>query len=920
MQGPRTVFADNLHQMKYRQPGEDFREAVNRWSFALKDDDAHYHVLRDVFGDMRFLPPGRAQSAIGALGRETTGYNCFVSRKIMDSFVHGEGSIMDAVKEAATTMRMGGGVGHDFSTLRPRGDAIRKLQSTSSGPTSFMRIFNEVGLATASSGHRRGAQMAVMRVDHPDINEFVTAKQPTTAQRALWKVVEELAPDHPLRPGAEAALQETLPLQGFNISVGVTDEFMEAVYAGREFELRFGDVGYRTVDAAELWEKIMRSTWDWSEPGVLFLDRINEMNNLWYCETIAATNPCVVGETLIEVAGEGPVSIAKLAKRGKDVPVFAVDPKSGETIVRMGRSPRLTGRKMRIVRVTLDDGSSLRVTNNHKFPLRDGRKVQAKDLKAGDSLFRFDAAMTKQDGMAVGLGNARRLEYHLIAEAKYGRRFKFGRRKGELNVHHLNEDHFDNDWDNIEVEETGSHSALHRIGDKNPMRFWWKSLSEKERTAYRARMSASTSGERNGMSGRRHSPETLAKIGTKTVKRFKDPAHRALHSNAVKAAMAKMTPENRARNHKVVSVEEDGTADVYNITVDEFHNYAVSTSEGRSVKGNERRSGVFVCNCGEQPLPPFGACLLGSFNLVRYLKQGPLLRIVDHLTVGNEVKYSPGYVFDLDRLAADIAPVIRAMDNVVDRTRYPLALQRGEATSKRRMGIGVTGLANAGEALGFPYGTPEFVDFTRRVLTVIRDESYHASALLAKEKGSFPLYDEEKYLQGRFVKTLPDDVRDLIKKYGIRNSHLTSIAPTGTISMAADNVSSGLEPVIYHAAERKINTPTGSTEVVVEDYGTAFLGVRGRLSEEVSPREHVDVLCAASLLVDSAVSKTCNVDGTVPWADFKALYEMGHRGGAKGLTTYNKDGSRGSIMKAAQPRIAEGDSCEVGPDGRRNCA
>ena len=196
--GPQTLAADSLHALKYREKGEDFREAMNRVAFGLKDSDEHYHQLRTILLHQRFCPGGRIQGAIGA-GRATTAYNCFVSGTIADSFVHEHGSIMDRAKEAAATMRMGGGIGYDFSTLRPRGDLIAKLQSQSSGPISFMNIFDAICLATSSSGHRRGAQMGVLRIDHPDVEEFIRAKQNDNR------------------------------LNGFNISLAVTDEFMIAL-------------------------------------------------------------------------------------------------------------------------------------------------------------------------------------------------------------------------------------------------------------------------------------------------------------------------------------------------------------------------------------------------------------------------------------------------------------------------------------------------------------------------------------------------------------------------------------------------------------------------------------------------------------------------------------------------------------------
>ena len=569
--GPKTPFADSIHAMKYRGPGEDFRGAMNRVAWALSDDGEHYHEFRDVILNQRFLPGGRVQGAIGA-ARKVTPFNCYVAPTIADSFVAGPNSIMDVAKDAAATMRMGGGIGYDFSTLRPRGALIRKLASNSSGPVNFMRIFNEVCLCTASSGHRRGAQMGVLRVDHPDVEEFINAKQNSTN------------------------------LLGFNVSVAVTDEFMNALARKAPFDLRFGGEVYKTVDSEELWEKIMRSTWDYAEPGVLFIDRINEMNNLYYCETIAATNPC-----------------------------------------------------------------------------------------------------------------------------------------------------------------------------------------------------------------------------------------------------------------------------------------------------------------GEQPLPPNGACLLGSFNLAKYL------------TFKTAMDDGVRWAFDFDQMVADVPVVVRAMDNIFEKALFPLDAQADEARNKRRMGLGVTGLANAAEACGFPYGSESFVAFEKSVLEIIKVECYRASAEIAAKKGAFPLFDADKYIAGKFVATLPQDVRDLIKKNGIRNSHLTSIAPTGTISMAADNVSSGLEPVFAYSTTRPINTPEGPTIATIEDYGMSVLGVKGKLSADVTAAEHVAVLVAAQLHVDSAVSKTCNVPETMPWEDFKNIYVAAHDGGAKGCTTFNSGGKRMALLTAApKEEASEGGTCDI-VDGKRNC-
>lgn len=548
--GPTQPSSLAILEMKYCQLGENYRELANRVSGALTDTEPHFKRFRNILLDQRFIPAGRILSSIGTL-KNTTAYNCFVAGTITDSFVSDEGNIMQRAHEAAATMRLGGGIGYDFSTLRPRGDVIKKLNSNSTGPVSFMGIFDAVCKCVSSSGHRRGAQMGMLRVDHPDIEEFITAKQNSDR------------------------------LTGFNLSIAVTDVFMRAVRDGTTFALQWGGQTYREVNAKNLWEKIMRSTWDWGEPGVIFIDRINDANNLKYCETIAATNPC-----------------------------------------------------------------------------------------------------------------------------------------------------------------------------------------------------------------------------------------------------------------------------------------------------------------GEQPLPPHGACLLGSFNLVKYL------------FISKNIPRT--FSFNMDQFRDDIEHVVRAMDNVIDRTEYPLPAQREEALAKRRMGLGPMGVANAGEILGLPYGSPAFIEFLTSVLKVLKNETYRASALIAAEKGCFPLYDAVQYAQAPFIQGLDHEVQGLIRTFGLRNSHLTSIAPTGTISFMADNVSSGIEPVYELRALRNVHTPRGLETMETIDYALAKYGVAGRRAEEVSAAEHIAVLVAAQPHVDSAISKTCNVASSMPWDDFKALYMAAWEGGAKGCTTFQVGGGmRGSMMKAA---------------------
>lgn len=282
-------------------------------------------------------------------------------------------------------------------------------------------------------------------------------------------------------------------------------------------------------------------------------------------------------------------------------------------------------------------------------------------------------------------------------------------------------------------------------------------------------------------------------------------------------------------------------------------------------------------------MPPHGACLLGSINLVKYV-----------------VKDVHGkYYFDYAQLRQDLGPIVRAMDNIVDRAIYPLPAQRESALSKRRMGLGYTGLANAGEALGFRYGSPEFLAWHEEFAAIFMEATYMASVELAKEKGPFPLFDAELYLQSEFASKLPEHVREAIRKHGIRNSHLLSIAPTGTISNVADNVSSGIEPPFSLFYDRVVRTFEGEKTERVSDYAYREWGIEGATALTISAEDHVKVLCLASKYVDSACSKTINIGDDVSWEDFKHVYLSAYEGGASGCTTFRAAGKRAGILTAA---------------------
>ena len=530
---------------------EDTWRRVARALAEVEAEPAEWEeTFHDALRDFRFLPAGRIMAGAGT-GRSVTLFNCFVMGTIPDSL---EG-IFQALKEAALTMQQGGGIGYDFSTLRPRGAAVKGVAADASGPLSFMDVWDAMCRTIMSAGSRRGAMMATLRCDHPDIEDFVAAKS------------------DPAR------------LRMFNLSVLVTDAFMTAVEADAPWELSFGGQVFRTLRARDLWHRIMRATYDYAEPGVIFIDRINAMNPIAYAETIAATNPC-----------------------------------------------------------------------------------------------------------------------------------------------------------------------------------------------------------------------------------------------------------------------------------------------------------------GEQPLPPYGACLLGSINLARLVRD----------------PFQADARIDADELQALVGTAVRMMDNTIDASRFPLPQQRAEARAKRRIGLGVTGLADALIMLGLRYGSAQAVAQTGEWMRAIARAAALASARLAREKGAFPLFDVEPYLASGFMAGMEADVREAIRGDGIRNALLTSVAPTGTISLYAGNVSSGIEPVFAPAYTRKVLQPDGArTEEEVVDYAVALWRQKGEAeplppafvdAQSLDPAAHVAMQAAAQRWVDSSISKTINVPADIPFEAFEDVYRSAYAQGCKGCTTYRPNEVTGSVL------------------------
>ena len=557
--------AEQIWDMKYRfkqadgtpidKTVEDSWQRIARSLAAVETAPAEWEPkFYDALADFKFLPAGRITAGAGT-ERSVTLFNCFVMGTIPDSM----GGIFDMLKEAALTMQQGGGIGYDFSTIRPKGAKVKGVAADASGPLSFMDVWDAMCRTIMSAGSRRGAMMATMRCDHPDILDFITAKR------------------DPAR------------LRMFNVSVLVTDAFMAAVKADEPWDLVFEGEVYHSLRAVELWDQIMNSTFEFAEPGVIFIDRINQANNLNYCETIAATNPC-----------------------------------------------------------------------------------------------------------------------------------------------------------------------------------------------------------------------------------------------------------------------------------------------------------------GEQPLPPYGACLLGSINMARLVSD----------PFGAQAKLDEAVLSDL------VATAVRMMDNVVDASRFPLEAQQREAEAKRRIGLGVTGLADALLMVGLRYGSVEAAAQTEAWMHQIARAAYLASVDLAKEKGAFPLFDAEGYLASGAMEQMDADVRDAIAKHGIRNALLTSIAPTGTISLYAGNVSSGIEPVFAYAYTRKVLQKDGTrTEEEVIDYavqmwrdkmGDAELPDYFVNAQTLEPLEHVRMQAAAQKWIDSSISKTINCPEDISFEAFKDVYMAAWDQGCKGCTTYRPNAVTGSVLSVSE--------------------
>lgn len=888
------------------------------------------------------VPAGRIMSNAGAEDSKpnTSTINCTVSNTIIDSMR----GIMDTVHDAGLTLAAGCGIGYDFSTLRPKGAFVAGVGAYTSGVLSFMNIYDSMCFTVASAGGRRGAQMATLDISHPDVEEFIKAKR------------------------------ENGRLRQFNLSLLITDEFMEAVKYDREWLLTFpknvkedaaetvwkkwpyfgtnmvGDGNglvlhkvYKKVKARELWELIMQSTYNFAEPGFILIDKVNRENNLYFCEEIRATNPSLVAGTLVHTK-EGIFPIEEL--EGKDFQVRALDGSWGAAKCWLSSS----GAKVR--KIGFGPYQEYGATLEHKWPVLNrltGKfsRVLTSDLRLGDlipknlvSLPEINGSLplTRDDGFFLGLWLA---DGHLsVTPSGYSLGFSFNKRDREMADKIVNYVNKGKDRassvkerdDELTVQVTCKAFIEEKIktlglhsGPKTFPQVVWKSNDDfiqgfvdgaisgdgyvagkgKQRIIFRQRekgvviglakllsfmgvtgsikYSHRASSFPNGKDyGKLYSCYDL-QFGKIASKKFgllftlscnrKEEALEEIRNSVVLKGL-----ESDLCN-KITSLKDTGQlCPVWDISVEHFqHLFPIEWG--------------FTGNCGEQPLPPYGACLLGSINLTKFVSN----------------PFTEFAKFDYDGFGKVVRVFTRMLDNVVEMNGLPLEEQVSEITRKRRHGMGFFGLGSTLALMGIKYGSDESLKVASAISKTLCIQGWEEGVSLAIKKGPAPIMEEMfdgvqgKELLGSSAylkRCLPVGLRSDIKRYGARFSHHTSIAPTGTISLSfGNNASNGIEPSFSHEYNRNVIVEGEKTKRQVKVYSyEAWLWNQinpGQpypeyfsTSDSISPEDHIRVQAAVQPWIDSAISKTVNVPTDCNYEEFKSLYITAYDSGLKGCTTF----------------------------------
>jgi len=919
-------------------------------------EEKFYNLMKDT----KFLPGGRILAGMGTTMHQTL-FNCFTLPIIEDSI---EG-IFEAVKLNATIHSFGGGTGANFSTLRPEGAEVKTKGGIASGPVSFMTVFDAETKTITTGNARKGANMGILNVDHLDIEKFITAKH---------------------TPGV---------LTQFNISVGITDEFIDAVVNDRDWELKFDGKVYKIIKARDLWNLIVKSTYDYAEPGIINLSTINRLNNLYYIESIQATNPCVTGDTLIST-DRGLITIEELANYREGAIGLIVDSRvisyqelEGTYGIRLSSNiyplakAFKTGRE-NILKIITKSGFEIKVTPDHKV-LTDRGWIEAGELKVNldkviiqsiqgvfpsSKKLPYDFSSIDKNlptewsyelgfilGYLIGDGWLRDGDKNL----RVG--FTFG--SNDLNILDYIKPILDrwnrNPVKSIERENGVYHHSYHRYSLVKFFRtLGVKPVKAKEKEVPSSIFTASEDavvGFLNGLFsadghiGFSENKDASIRLTSKSKKLLKQVQLLLLQFGIFSRIYSRHREPKLKFTYNTVKGEKrsyltDGELYELKISKEDVplflekigffqgkHKEKISIIKNKTYYSREFldevveilplgeetvydliepfthsfiANGIVVHNCGEQPLPPAGCCLLGSFNLTQFVLE----------------PFTEDAGFDLEKLKEYVPIAVRLLDNIIEISKYPLPIYEEEEKSKRRMGIGIMGLGSALAMLGVRYSSPEGRKQAELVIKTIRDSAYTASSLLAKERGSFKYFDREKYLQGEFIKRLPENIRDLIRENGIHNSHLISIAPTGTLSVVANNISSGIEPIFSLSYKRRVKVSSDSIrgdqfeEHEVMDYAyKLFREFRGdkpvppsfETAYDIAPENHLEMLKTVSYYVDSSVSKTINVPRDYPIDSFFNLFLNALGSGVKGLTVY-REGSREGVLireKEKAPKIGK---------------
>jgi len=931
---PQSITTDVLLE-KYakgdEKSAEDIYHRVAKGIASIENQDSQQAWENTFFANMQkgAIGAGRIMSAAGT-SVDATLMNCFV-QPVGDSIQgfdsEGNPGIYEALREAAETMRRGGGVGYNFSKIRPKNAVVGSVGAMASGPCSYIDVFDISCKTIESAGGRRGAQMGVLNIDHPDVEEFITAKR---------------------TPGR---------WNNFNVSVFVTDEFMQAKNCNDEIELihkakpskKLIDEGayqrndgiwvYKKVNALDLWSKIMKSNYDFAEPGILFRDNMNSDNNLRYCETLDATNPCVTGDTLI-LTDVGYLRIDSLV--GQDVQIW--NGFEWSWVV-----PKITGENQEIFDLEFSDGTKLSCTPYHKFILADGTRVEAKDLQFDSKLSKFNFPVIS-GLMNVDCKKAYTQGFYSGDGQKETNRIWLYNEKCNL-INKLSISAFsDQSTDSVKriMASLDSYPADKDFVPNNTYDIstrlnWLAGLIDSDGSMQDKAVTI-WSVDRSFLNNVKLMLNTLGVSGTISIGRKagqKDmPDGRggfAIYDNQdCWRIIVSGSNISKLRDLGLVTYR----VDISGITNREASRFIQLTFKQKRqylepnvycFNEEKNHSGIFngimTAQCAEQPLPNYGCCDLGPIILPKFVRN----------------PFTSDAYFDYISFEESVAIQVRFLDNTLDATLWPLEQQRIEANNKRRIGVGFTGLANALAMLGIKYNGFIGLDVSQKIAETMRNAAYTASVNLAKEKGSFPLLNIDKYLEeGTFASRLPDHIKTSIKEFGIRNSHLLSIAPTGTVSLAfADNASNGIEPPYSLAYTRKKRMSDGSTQeyAVVDhslrvylstlekpfadtllkaicDYSDIFFYMDKKYivkdtlppsivtALELTPAEHVAILKIVQPYIDTSISKTVNIPSDYPFDDFKTVYDQAWESKLKGISTYRPNNILGSVLSVDKPKEA----------------